>query len=126
MRAACISFVANCDACIKYRAKHKFRQHENLYPIPKGSLPLTGWAIDLLVDLPPDSNNRTICVVGVDCFSKYVEASPLHNRQSSTLAAWFMSDIAGRYGRPEFVRTDQGQEFKGAFDQLLDQLGITH
>ena len=120
MRAACVGFVANCDSCLKYRAKHKFRPHDKLYTIPKGSLPLTRWAVDLLVDLPPNSRARTICVIGVDCFSKYVEASPLPDCQSSTLAAWFMSAIAGWYGRPEFVRTDQGQEFKGAFDQLLN------
>ena len=99
-------------------------KHPRLYPIPKGSLPLQGWAVDLMPDLPPGSNNHTIAILTVDCYSKFVELASIADRSSTTTAQWFLHTIIHRYGKPVFVRTDHGTEFRGQFDKMLELHGI--
>lgn len=85
-----------------------------------------GWSVDLIVGLPPASDGATICIVGIDVYSKLAVMHPLPDRQSVTTARWLYAHIVTEYGRPRFVRTDHGAEFKGAFDSMLRDLGIAH
>ena len=50
----------------------------------------------------------------------------LTDRQSVTLAGWFLRVILGPYGHPLQVQTDGGPEFAGAFKQLLAGHHIEH
>ena len=51
----------------------------------------------------------------VDDFSNYVMLDALMDRQSATLAVWFLRIILGPYGHPLQVHTDGGPEFAGVF-----------
>ena len=53
-----------------------------------------------------------------------MDIHPIPNKESKTIAEWFLSVIVKRYGVPQKVRTDQGGEFGGAFHKLLHDLGI--
>lgn len=63
-------------------------------------------------------------VVAVCPFSKWVEASPLENKGSYTVAEWFHAQIVCRFGVPWGVRLDQGKEFRGAFEEYCNNLGV--
>ena len=69
--------------------------------------------------LPLGRYGTTICIVAIDVFSKYLVIAPLPNKEALTLVSWFYECIIYEYGCPLAVRTDQGTEFRGHFDQLL-------
>lgn len=62
----------------------------------------------------------------VDYFTKEGEFSVLRDKNADTVARavhdlWFM-----RYIIPEWVNTDNGTEFAGAFRRQLERFGIDH
>ena len=64
-------------------------------------------------------------LVVVNPFSKWVEARPVPSLRS-WCAAEFLEDIMHRWGKPRYVRTDHGSEFKGSFARLCRVLSIVH
>ena len=62
----------------------------------------------------------------VDYFTKAAEFAPIPDKSADTVARadhdyWFM-----RYGMPEWMTTDNGTEFAGAFWHQLERFGIDH
>jgi hypothetical protein len=57
-------------------------------------------------------------------FSKWVEASPIENKRSHTVATWFHTQIVCRFGVPWGIRLDKGKEFRGIFEEYCNGLGI--
>lgn len=94
-----------------------------LWPTPKATSAFHTWAVDLLSHLGGDRSMRYL-IVAVCPFSKWVEAGPLPDKQSSTVTTWFHSHVVCRYGAPACVRTDRGGEFKGDFAAYLERLGV--
>lgn len=91
---------------------------------PRG--PLEGWSIDLITGLEPKSPEGYVhCVVAIDCFSKWVEITPLRDKSSRTMAHWLETHLLPRFGKPRWIRADRGREFMGSFRELCDLLGIT-
>ena len=68
-------------------------------------MPLLIWAIDLVTHLK-DSGQWEILVVAVCTFSKWVEAAPLPDNHSATIACWFHSEIVCHYVAPAMVHCD--------------------
>ena len=62
----------------------------------------------------------------VDVCSKLVALEALYDKASATITAWFFEHIICKYGKPQYVHSDHGGEFCGAFDSLLRSLAITH
>ena len=58
--------------------------------------------------------------------SKNIEAEAVPNKSSKTTSEFFYRDIVCRHGTPVEVVTDQGGEFQGEFQALLDKCGIDH
>ena len=58
-------------------------------------------------------------IVCIDVFSKYIELGALTSKASAEIMEWFDTRIIARYGSPFILRSDQGTEFKGAFEELL-------
>ena len=62
----------------------------------------------------------------VDYFTKAADFAPIPDKSADTVARavhdhWFM-----HYGMPEWVTTDDGTEFAGAFRHQLERFGIDH
>ena len=117
MRADLHEFCAKCEACQQEHAK--FRDHKYLHPIWKLLAPFLVWAIDLIVGLPLGRYSATVCVMVIDVFSKFLVMTQLPNKEALTLVGWFYECIVCEYGCPLIIRTNQGTEFWGHFDQLL-------
>ncbi len=104
-----------------------FKKPPHLHPTWKASAPFHTWAIDLIGPMtPPGPAGEQFVVVAVDVFTKWVEAYPLKNKASSTVARWFHRDVVCRYGLPYLVRSDNGKEFAGEFTKYLQHKGIKH
>lgn len=73
------------------------------------------WNSDPKDNLPTTLNNNKHIVTATCMFSKWVEASAIPNRTSTTVAHWFWTNIICRYGIPKRVRVDNGNEFEKHF-----------
>jgi len=66
-------------------------------------------------------------MVAVEAFSKWLEAVPIADNTSATVAHAFLHAVLARYAAPGQVVTDNGHEFvTGPFPELLEQCLIDH
>ena len=98
---------------------------EDLHFISKGTEPLMGWVVDLAGAFPANADVNCYLFVFVDPFSKWVEVAV-----SSSLHSWravhaLYSEVLACWGKPCYVRTDNGSEYKGSFARLCGGIGIT-
>ncbi|CAI5495477.1 unnamed protein product [Closterium sp. Naga37s-1] len=116
--------VADCELCSRNKANLEREQQE------LQSLPIRGlgyqWSLDLAGELPLSRKNKRYVLVMIEHVSKWVEVRALSSKSSELVAEAFTDQVLTRFGACGEVLTDQGTEFKGAFDQLLNRVGITH
>ena len=62
----------------------------------------------------------------IDYFTKAAEFAFLHDKQAATVARAFHNSWLMRYGLPEWLTSDNGSEFSGAFRHQLERFGIEH
>lgn len=80
------------------------------------------WQIDL-VQMRSDSvqwKGKTYMYIltVVDVHSRYMITRPLRTKSSKEVA-WKMSSIFMEYGSPQIIQCDNGNEFKGEFENLV-------
>ena len=96
------------------------------------------WQVDLL-DMkakdPEKNKNHKMILIAVDIFSRKMYTEPLKSKEPAEVASAFQlilnrgqGRIKGKtsHGVVREVTTDHGQEFKGAFTELLESRGIAH
>ena len=113
-----------CATCQKDKPAKK--PVEDLRWIDKGSKPLQGWSIDAAGPFPADADGNRYLLVAVDPFSKWVEAAAVPSLHSWRAAHFLYEQVMSRWGKPRYVRTDNGKEFHGSFSRLCKGLGIVH
>lgn len=115
--------VLKCEVC--NGRKTLFRKNPELQPLP----PMPIWtrvSIDTMGPYPKTSRGNKYIVVAVDHFSKWVEAKAIPNKKSATMASFFLEDVIARHSLPRVCISDNGGEFEGEFDNLLNRFGIRH
>src|SRR3954468_1650858 len=76
--------------------------------------PFSGWALDLIGEIHPKSSKvQRYILVGIDYFTKWVEAIPLANVDQEAVIEFIQKHIIYRFGIPESITTDQGSVFTG-------------
>jgi len=82
--------------------------------------PFRGCAIDLIGQIyPPSSIGHKFILVGIDYFTKWVEAIPLKKVTSANMIDFVKKHIVYRFGIPQTITTDQGSMFtSGEFDEF--------
>ena len=88
-----------------------FKPRTIVFPTYKGREPFECWCIDLVMHLKGLAGMPTIMIVMVCPFSKWVEAAPLPDHSSSTVACWLHSEVVYQYGTPRLIRCDHGGGF---------------
>ena len=110
MATTVIETVSTCPTCQMDKAKPL----ADKAPLPsyKGVAPFQGWHIDLAGPFPADEEGNKYLMLAVDPFSKWVEAYLLPDKYSwrTARALW---ELIGRWGKPQWVTTDNGREFDG-------------
>ncbi|CAJ2657404.1 unnamed protein product [Trifolium pratense] len=108
----CIEYAKGCQEC----QKHAGIQHvpaSELHSIIK-PWPFRGWALDLIGEIrPASSKNQRYILVGIDYFTKWIEAVALTNVDQETVINFIQNHIIYRFGLPETITTDQGTVFVG-------------
>jgi transposase InsO family protein len=84
------------------------------------------WGIDIVGVLPRASGGFRFLFVGINIFTKWMEAISVVNiTQEATVK--FLQSIIYRFGVPQRVLTDNGTQFKGAkFLRCCADFGIHH
>ena len=69
-------------------------------------------AVDLLGPLPESNNGNSYVVVVGDYYSKWMEALPVPNQDTPTVAEKLIDEVFLRFSPPEQLHTDQGRQFE--------------
>lgn len=65
-----------------------------------------------------ESGNKYILVVG-DYFTKWKEVFAIPNQEAKTIAEKLVKEVISRYGAPEKIHSDQGQNFEAQLFQEM-------
>ena len=85
--------------------------------------PLYTWAVDIIMHIWIGHALRYILMC-VCFFSKWVEAFPLPDVVSATVAKTFHREITCRFEMPIGLRSDRGGKFLGDFADYCTKMGI--
>lgn len=102
-------FIKKCDAC--QRNKYSIPVKQPMSITTTASSSFNKIFLDLVGPLPKDESGN-IYILTLQCeLSKFVEAYPLPNKESVTVAKALVNNFVLRYGIPEEIATDRGREF---------------
>ena len=117
-------------------ASQNVRQVFHQLPPSKGKIAAPNlddsWVADLVDYSWQPSESKTsepayqYILVVQDVFSRRLMARPIKDKLADTCQKAFQSIVEERKTTPKVLSTDQGWEFKGAFDQYLEREGIYH
>jgi transposase InsO family protein len=74
--------------------------------------------------MPTDKYNKAYIIAAKDDLSGTTEARALKSASADEVARFFYEEIICRYGIPESITTDNGSEFKAAFNKMCRQYGL--
>jgi hypothetical protein len=108
----CIEFAKSCKGC---------QEHAGIQRVPASELhwivkpwPFKGWALDVIGEVKPKSSKgHKYILVGIDYFTKWIEAIPLKEVTLDEVISFIQKYIIYRFGIPETITTDQGSVFTG-------------
>ncbi|GKV38865.1 hypothetical protein SLEP1_g46725 [Rubroshorea leprosula] len=87
--------------------------------------PFAQWGLDLLGPFVKGVGGVTHLIVGVDYFTKWVEARPLSSLTSKKVEDFVFSSIICRYGIPNQIVADNGTQFNcNSFRDFCSSYGI--
>ncbi|XP_058733336.1 uncharacterized protein LOC131604940 [Vicia villosa] len=107
-----IEFTKGCQEC---------HMHGGIQHVPASELHaivmpwlFRGWALDVIGEIKPaSSKQQRYILVGIDYFTKWVEAIALRNVDQEAVIDFIQDHIICRFGIPETITTDQGTVFTG-------------
>ena len=87
--------------------------------------PFTQWGLDIMGQFPTAIRQLKFVVVGIDYFTKWVEAEALATITEKNVQSFVWKNIICRYGIPRVLVLDHGKLFNNdAFRDFCSQLGI--
>jgi hypothetical protein len=93
-------------------------------------LPIQGmfyrWSCDLAGELPQTFRGNVYIMIMIEHFSKWVELIALPDKSSHNTNQAFLQQVLSRFGACAKCLIDQGSEFRGEFQDLLDHGVIDH
>ncbi|XP_050885309.1 uncharacterized protein LOC127089215 [Lathyrus oleraceus] len=121
---ACGAHQAGCLEC---------QLHGGIQHVPASELhtivkpwPFRGWALDVIGEIKPaSSKQQRYMLVGIDYFTKWVEAVALPNVNQEVVIDFVQSYIICIFGIPETITTDQGSVFTGQkVQEFAREMGV--
>jgi len=115
-----------CRTCLVCVAKkgpsEKGRSKLQIY---NAGTPFERLQMDILGPFPVSVSGNKYLLVVSDCFTKWVEAFPIRNFRTKTIAEILVNQVISRFGVPLEIHTDQGRNFDSRlFLELALLLGI--
>jgi len=124
MRASVECVLQGCMACARVKACFSAAS-ATLQPLPIESM-FYRWHVDLAGPFDATPRGHTMIIVMIDAYSKYAVLLPLRNKRAETCADAFLQGVLGHYGSCAEVVTDQGPEWLGEFQEMLESCLIDH
>ncbi|GAU34163.1 hypothetical protein TSUD_162630 [Trifolium subterraneum] len=117
--------VKKCDKCQRHGDMHLAPPHE--LKSLSSPWPFAWWGMDILGPFTRGNLQCKYLIVGVDYFTKWVEAEPLTEITSFRILRFFKRDILCRFGIPQAVVTDNGTQFTDkTFRGFLAKINTKH
>jgi Integrase core domain/Integrase zinc binding domain len=128
MMADAKDYVKRCDRCQKHAPI--VRQPPEMLTSINSPIPFAMWGMDILGPFPMATAQRKYLIVGIDYFTKWIEAKPLAKITTKQVTQFLWESIICRYGIPRVLVTDNGlqfnnAEFKGYCEENNIQLRFT-
>ena len=87
--------------------------------------PFAQWGLDIMGSFPMALRQLKFLVVGIDYFTKWVEAEPLATITEKSIRTFVWRNIIYRYGILRVLVYDNGKQFDNiAFRDFCSELGI--
>ena len=102
-------YVKSCETCARAK-RDKHHRDAPLKPLPVEDV-FSRIHMDILGPLPKTKNGYRYILLIVDSFSKWCEAFPLATYDAGEVARVLYNEFICRYGAPECILTDRGQNF---------------
>jgi hypothetical protein len=116
--------VKSCDLCRRVNLAFNARSTE-LQPLPVMALGYR-WGVDLCGEFLPTKLGNKWVMICIEHLSKWLEVIALPEKTALHTARAFLSHVLSRFSAMAVVCTDQGTEFRGQFDALLESALIDH
>ena len=89
--------------------------------------PFAQWGLDIVGPFPKAAGNKKYLLVGIDYFTKWVEAEPLANIGDVDAKKFLWKNIVTHFGVPSTLISDNGLQFDSkSFRRYCCELGITN
>ena len=123
MQADAEAYVRACDKCQRFSNIIR-KPTEELTPMT-APWPFAQWGLDIMGPFPKAIRQLKFLVVGIDYFTKWVEAEALATITEKNIRSFVWRCITCRFGIPRVLVLDNGKQFdNNAFWDFCSQLGI--
>ena len=118
-------YVKKCDQCQIFAPN--IHQLGGVFNPLSNPLPFTQWGLDIVGPFPKAAGNNRYLLVGIDYFTKRVEAEPLANIRDVDAKKFVWKNIVTRFGVPHTLILDNGLQFDyKTFRRYCCDFGITN
>jgi len=119
----CAEYVKKCAKCQEFGPLHHTRLEE-LHNIIS-PWPFAIWGMDIIGPFSPGKGQTKFLLVGVDYFTKWIEAEPLASISEKNAQNFVWKSIVCRFGVPHTIIIDNGRQFiDRGLQSFYDDLGI--
>nr|POE58897.1 gypsy retrotransposon integrase-like protein 1 [Quercus suber] len=112
MQADAKAYVKVCDQCQRFSNVQR-QPSEYLTPMT-APWPFAQWGLDILGPFPLGVRQMKFLIVGIDYFTKWVEAESLANITQQNVKNFVWKNIVCRFGVPRVLVLDNGWQFDNA------------
>ncbi len=116
--------VRNCPECDRSKATFNVRTPQ-LQPLPIGGM-FYRWGVDLFGPVEVSKYGNRYVMVAIEHYGKHIELVPIPSKKAIHTRHAFLQHVLSKFGACAEVITDGGTEFKGEFDQLMQECMIDH
>ena len=123
MQADAKAYVKACDKCQRF--SNIIRQPTEELTLMTAPWPFAQWGLDIMGPFPTAIRQLKFLVVGIDYFTKWVEAKALVTITEKNIRSFILRCIICRFGIPRVLVSDNGKQFDNdSFRDFYSQLGI--
>ena len=89
--------------------------------------PFVQWGMDIIGPFAPGKGQCKFLLVGIDYFTKWIEAEPLTAITARNVQNFVWKNIVCRFGLPQIIITDNGRQFTDrTLAEFYEKLHIKH
>ncbi len=103
-------WVKSCEKCAKVTRPPRQSLHSRFQQY-LWAKPCQAINVDSIGPLPESNGGNKFIIVGIDCFSRYIELRPTPSAESIEWARFYAHQIFPRHGAYEYILTDRVDQF---------------